>query len=215
MLLNLSYNEFRSNCLFASIAHAIGVVTYPVVSNEQSWDGLNYSVQNSSGMRGTISFGDGFWVAAFRNEAAVSSRESVRDYFQGVPAHVIELAESETLEYLLDDVDGAVVPSITTIAWGIGDQVFSCDSLDVARANGLSLLDRQFMLQSDAISAWQTVYELTESQVVLLQSIHRRKVASFDRVINLSPDEVRSLCGTDPDGMDESIESFGEIGVKL
>jgi len=64
----LSKEELWKGCILASLAHAIMVAHHPNLSNEHSWDELNYSVQDSSGGRGTITFSLDYVVAAFRND---------------------------------------------------------------------------------------------------------------------------------------------------
>ena len=38
--------ELWQGCILASIAHAIMVAHYPELSNEHSWDGINYNIQD-------------------------------------------------------------------------------------------------------------------------------------------------------------------------
>jgi hypothetical protein len=42
------------------------VAHYSEVSNEHSWDGMNYSVQDSAGTRGTITFRQDCYIETFR-----------------------------------------------------------------------------------------------------------------------------------------------------
>ena len=63
-----SYEKIKNGCILSGIAHAIAVAKFPEISYEHSWDGINYNIQNSEGIRGTITFGKKLCVAAFRNE---------------------------------------------------------------------------------------------------------------------------------------------------
>lgn len=47
--LNWSIDQIWRGCTLAAIAHAIMVAHYPMFSNEHSWDGFNYSLQDSAG----------------------------------------------------------------------------------------------------------------------------------------------------------------------
>ena len=96
--------------MLASIAHAIMVAHYPELSYEHSWDGDNYSVVDGSGGRGTITFKDHYFVAAFRNENCTRTDIlTAFDFFTGAPREVLELAKNETFAYLLEeDEDGTV-----------------------------------------------------------------------------------------------------------
>ncbi len=55
-------------CILASIAHAIFVANNPDFAYEHSWDGDHYSTNDGQGCRGTVTFGQDFFVASFRNE---------------------------------------------------------------------------------------------------------------------------------------------------
>ena len=85
--LNWDRNQLWEGCILASIAHAIMVAHYPDISHEQSWDGFNYSVQDSSGTRGTITFHPNFLVGAFRNENSEKALEykNAIEYFKVEP----------------------------------------------------------------------------------------------------------------------------------
>ena len=48
--------DLYKGCMLAAIAHAIMTAYYPEGANEHSWDEMNYSVQDSAGTRGTITF---------------------------------------------------------------------------------------------------------------------------------------------------------------
>ena len=50
----LDYNTLYERCVMASIAHAVMVGEYGLLSAEQSWDGSNYNFQNMEGIRGEI-----------------------------------------------------------------------------------------------------------------------------------------------------------------
>ncbi len=52
--LNWQREHLWEGCILASIAHAIMVAHYPELSNEQSWDDINYNVQDSLGLEGQL-----------------------------------------------------------------------------------------------------------------------------------------------------------------
>ena len=118
MKLEVKWNseQLWKGCILAGIAHAIMVAKYPSIDNEHSWDGCNYSIQDSAGQRGTISFVDGFCIAAFRNDNSkrVSDFMNFNAYFNGASEEVVKLALEETLQYLLEEVGENTVPVITT-----------------------------------------------------------------------------------------------------
>ncbi|GGE81171.1 hypothetical protein GCM10007140_33440 [Priestia taiwanensis] len=50
-------------CILRSIAYAIGIAQYP----ESSWDGVNYSMKDSEGAHGTITFHPKYCIATFQD----------------------------------------------------------------------------------------------------------------------------------------------------
>ena len=54
--MDITRNNLFIGSLIASITHAIMTNVYPDLSYEQSWESNHYSIQNSQGLRGTISF---------------------------------------------------------------------------------------------------------------------------------------------------------------
>jgi hypothetical protein len=210
--------QLWKGCMLASIAHAIMVSRFLEISNEHSWDGINYSVQDSAGTRGTVTFHTEYCVAAFRNEKSrrISSGEINADrYFKGAPHKIIELAEAEALQYLLDKINGKIVPVITTAFWEKENKIFTRDSYDEMIENGGFILERQVMDTDSAINVWVDYYEMDERQVVLLRSIYERKISNPTNVISLSKDEIGMIGTDDLEGLAESKSSFEEMGILL
>lgn len=92
--MQVTKNDIYIGCLIASISHAIMTNVYPELSYEQSWDGANYSIQNSSGMRGTITFENDFCVGAIRNEMSTSivGGEYIQECMRNFPQKVVRKA---------------------------------------------------------------------------------------------------------------------------
>lgn len=202
-------------CMLASLAHAIMVAHYPDLSNEHSWDGMNYSVQDTEGARGTITFHPQYCVAAFRddNSERVENRKKAVDYFKGAPREIVKLAETEALQYLLDSVDGKIVPVITTSFWGTDDKLFSTDSFDLLIKNGGFLLENQAMNVKSSIDAWKEYYDMSIDQCSLLESIYNRRLVKQEGILTLIKDEVAMIGTDDEEGLAESRTSFEEIGI--
>lgn len=217
IVLNSQLNKLQlwSGCLLASIAHAIMVAHYPEFSYEHSWDGDNYSVVDDSGARGTITFKENYCVGAFRSEQDTRpDMPTALDFFAGAPREVLELAKTETLEYLLDQrEDGTISPSITTAFWGDHDTMTSVDHIVGLVQYGGYLLDRQLMEPEIAIESWRDYYDMTAEQVNLLKSIYERKISSPHGSIVLSRRELEVIGAESPEGWRESRTSFEEIGI--
>jgi len=135
-------------------------------------------------------------------------------YFKGTSKEIMNLAEIETLQYLLDNVDGKTVPFITTAFWEMTNKIFSVDTFNDMINNGGFLLKIQALDFEKAIKAWREYYDMSAQQCNLLKSIYIRKVDRPTDTLILSKDEI-SLIGTnDLDGLDESKTSFEEIGIQ-
>lgn len=201
-------------CILASIAHAIMVAHYPELSNEQSWDDINYNVQDSSGARGTITFHPNYLVGAFRNEFSEREYIDALDYFNSAPEEVNQLAVNETLQYLLDEIDGDTVPVITTAFWGGDDGTYSNDNFEDFIENGGFLIESQAKDIETAINEWKEYYEMSESQINLLHSIFERKISNPTVEIILTESEIKMIESDNEEGLNESRISFGELGIK-
>jgi len=68
ILLPWNYKSLWEGCILVTIAHAISSACYPEFLYEHSWDGINYSVQDSARARGTITFHEDYCVGAFRDD---------------------------------------------------------------------------------------------------------------------------------------------------
>ncbi|MFC4812915.1 hypothetical protein [Paenibacillus sp. GCM10023250] len=208
--------QLWKGCILASIAHAIMVAHYPEISHEHSWDGINYSVQDSAGTRGTITFHTQYCVAAFRDER--SSRISSGDagkYFLSAPSNIVELAEEEALQYLLDDINGQSTPLITTAFWSDGEKLYSHDSFPEMLRNGGDILEIQVMDIDSAIKSWVDYYDMNVEQVKLLRSIYEKKISNPNQEMKLSEVEVALISSDDQEGLGESKISFEEMGILL
>lgn len=209
--------QLWKGCMLASIAHAIMVAHYPEISNEHSWDEINYSVQDSAGTRGTITFDKDYYIAAFRddNSERLNKENNMLDYktyFSSAPKEISELAEKETLQYLLEEVYGNAVPLITTAIWGNETGSFSRDTFTDMKNNGGFLLERQMLKIEDAFDSWKEYYDMTEQQYDLLRNIYKRKIEQPNELLILSKEEINLIGSDDKEGLEESKISFNEIG---
>jgi hypothetical protein len=214
--LNWDREQLWKGCILASLAHAIMVAHYPEMSHEQSWDGFNYNVQDSSGTRGTITFHPNYLVGAFRNEYSerVSKYIDAHDYFLGAPEEANLLAVNETLQYLLEDIDGKTVPIVTTAFWSYSDGIYSKDKFGDFFENGGFLIERQVTNFETAINEWKEDFEMSETQVNLLRSVFESKISNPTGDIVLNEDEIKMIESDNEEGLNESRISFEEIGIR-
>ncbi|SFB38166.1 hypothetical protein [Clostridium frigidicarnis] len=210
--------QLWQGCISASIAHAIMVAHYPELSNEHSWDGINYNIQDNEGARGTITFNSEYCVGAFRNDNSdriktINNAKQAKEYFVGAPKDVVNLAENEALQNLLENVEGKAVPIITTAFWGVGENIFTIDSEEAMHQNGVFLLERQLMDFDSSIESWAEYYDMSLKQCDLLKTIFNKKINPKVGDIILSKDDIQQIGTSDINGLEESRISFEEIGI--
>lgn len=211
----LNKNNLWNGCILASIAHAIMVAHYPETSYEHSWDQENYSVLDSLGGRGTVTFKENYFVAAFRNDNVTRTDiPTALDFFTSAPKEVLDLAVNETLEYLLgENIDGTISPSITTAFWGDNDTITSIDNIVRIVKCGGYLLERQLMEYDAAVKSWRDHYDMTTKQVELLKSIYLKKINNSKKKIPLTKSQIKLIGTENPEGLSESRTSFEELNI--
>lgn len=204
--------KLYEGCLLAAIAHAVTVGEYPELNYEHTWDGINYCLNNSCGCRGTITFHHKYIVAAFRDETKVDLCKNALDYFDGASEEIKALADTETLQYLLDDVDGVIKPLITAALWGTWTELFSNDPLELFLENCSDIIKIQLMDFPDAMQAWDDNYEFHDGQDAFIRLLFCKKTCCKDNhPIILAKDEAADLYGD----IDECTESLRELNILL
>lgn len=200
-------------CLIASLSHAIMTNVYPELSYEQSWDGKNYSIQDSQGLRGTITFDSDYCVAAIRNEDSSFAGNSklVEKLLLDFPLNVVDIARAETLQYMLIDDAGIVMPSVTSMFWADDTSFHYSENNEQSLKLDLNLISSILLSEEDAINAWQEYYDMNDDAIVLVKYLLSKKESSLlgqivldDEMINLIPgDQLSSEC----------IESLSELNI--
>ncbi|MDP7978548.1 hypothetical protein [Bacillus multifaciens] len=213
--LNINRHDLWKGCILKSIAHAINVAHYPDFSYESSWDGFNYNIQDGDGARGTVTFHPEYCIGAFQDLSSERS-EFVRDavsYFQGTSDRMIEIAKSETLQYLLVDVDDEMLPLITTAFWIEDQNAYSMDLFEELQEQGGFLLEIQMLDTASAMEALEEEYEMSNEQLQLLKLVYEKRIQSPEGEIKLSKDEVALIGTSDIEGLKESKTSFEEMNI--
>lgn len=208
----LTASEVWEGAMLASIAHAIMVTFYPELAHEHSWEGQNYSVQDSQGGRGTISFKEDVFIGVFRCNSNTYIDDLV-SYFQNVPEKLIELAQNETLQYMLLDVKGNVMPIISTGFWSFEGKVYSMDTNEQFQTNGGYLIMNSVADTDLVMATWEEYYEMNETQLKLLRILYDRRISKPNEKILISRQEIDMICASEEDALDECQTSFEEIGM--
>jgi len=213
ILLNVTKNQLFRGSILSSIAHAIMTNTYPELSYEQSWDGCNFSMNDGNGIRGTITFLENQCIGAIRNESGniVYGHEAILSLIKSFPLELSCIAQTDTLQYLLDHYGDEVVPGITSIFW--------CDCCKLYWiSDNISSFKRDFELfqicalpQRDAITVLQAYYGMNADSLELLHELFEKKSSCFSERVVLS--ELQKLKIPGKVINDECSESFREMNI--
>ncbi|MCU4980131.1 hypothetical protein BK739_27200 [Bacillus thuringiensis serovar pirenaica] len=213
--LHIDREQLWKGCVLNSIAHAINVAHCPDFSHESSWDGFNYSMQDTQGGRGTITFHPNYTIVCLQdvNSERIDEWIDAENYFEGAPSEVIHIAKEETLQYILEEVEGETVPFITTAFWIEDSGAYSIDSFEEMEEHGGFLLEIPLLDLQSAIERLEEEYELTEEQIELLQLVYERKIKNPNEEIMLSKEEVAMIGTDDSEGLEVSKDSFEEMNI--
>ncbi|KAA0763944.1 hypothetical protein [Bacillus sp. SH5-2] len=213
--LHINKEQLWKGCILKSIAGAIFVAHAPDFAHESSWDGCNYSMQDSQGGRGTITFHPNYTIACLQdvNSERIDEWIDATNYFEGAPSEVKETAKEEALQYVLEEIEGETVPVITTAFWIEESGAYSIDSFEEMEEHGGFLLEIPILDMESAMERLEEEYELTEEQIELLQLVYERKIKHPNEEIILSKEEVAMIGTDDSEGLEVSKASFEEMNI--
>jgi len=214
---NINQKALWEGCILAAIAHAIMVSEYPELYSEHSWDEMNYNMQDLAGCKGTITFFEGGLVAVFQSIEHINFKDYKLDntieFLKGADQKVIKIANEEALQYVLEDVEGNVIPVISSAFWATGDEIYSNLSWNEIIKNGGYILKNQLQPIDDAILSWSEYYDMNEEQMKLTKILHKRKLIAGNEEIKLTDEEKSILIRLYGDDLEECIESLSEIKI--
>ncbi|GGE71608.1 hypothetical protein [Priestia taiwanensis] len=212
---NITRDSLWKGCVLRSIAYAIGTAQYPEFSNESSWDGFNYSMQDSTGARGTITFHPDYCIVAFQDlhSERCQALEEATHYIRDASEALIQVAEKEAFQYLLDEVEGETIPVVTTAFWIEDDKAYSMDTYEDFEEHSGSLADILLVDFETAKEVLEEEFEFEEEQMHVLESLYERKISYPNERIILSKREIAMLGAEDPEGLEESRECFEEMNI--
>lgn len=212
-----NYYNIWKGCITASVAHAIMITRFPELDYEQSWDGSNYSINDSQGSRGTISFKDEICLAAFRKESITASNNifEALEYIKDAPLSFHKLAKSDTFQYLLENKKGKPQPSITGAFWGDKFGLYSMVDLTEMFVDGGHLFKNMVLSFEENKEAWIKYYEMNNNQIEVLDYVIERISVNQENNFILEKNYVKLIGAEDEDGKAASIESFAELGIKI
>ncbi|HHK5536779.1 TPA: hypothetical protein ACQUHH_005320 [Bacillus mobilis] len=213
--LHINREQLWKGCILKSIANAIFVAHAPDFSHESSWDGCNYNMQDTQGGRGTITFHPNYTIVCLQdvNSERIDEWIDAKNYFEGAPSEVIDIAKEEALQYVLEEVEGETVPFITTAFWIEDSGAYSIDSFEEMEEHGGFLLEIPLLDLQSAIERLEEEYELTGVQIELLQLVYERKIKNPNEEMMLSKEEVAMIGTDDDEGLEVCKDSFEEMNI--
>lgn len=224
--------QLYENCVYSSIAHALFVLREPFFAAERSWDGMNYSYNDFSGTRGTISFdfAAGIAAGAFRDEHSPLVERypefKAIELFAQAPENVRRLAENEALQYLFDERGGVTQPMATAAFWCAGGEVAFAGGREEFKMNGGEPFFELAVSRGELRAALAEGYSLNGEEAAAVELIFARfkEHAPIKRgeVPFIAPKETkkRGLFSKknavgDNNGFEECIASLGELGIVI
>lgn len=213
--MNITRNQLLRGCIRSSIAHAIMVNCYPELSYEQSWDGNNFSVQDGSGRRGTITFLDNYCVGAIRNEMGLQilGFDAIVKRMCNFPNVVQTAAKTEALQYLLVNQNGAVIPSATSLFWCDDTRLYVCQGCEKDFLADITLFKTCFLTLETASKVLVDYYNMDNAAYYLFRWLIEQKGDSLSKRIILSAEHRKMFPGI---GMNDAcLESLSELNIYI
>jgi hypothetical protein len=211
--------QIRNGAFLSTIAHAIWIAQNNALLNEVSWDGPNYSRQDTMGTRGTITFADSGIVGVLRDDHSPRCPWGEgRDYklnafFEGIPPDLKALAESKALQYVLDEFNGIVSPIITTAFWSEGDEITAAEPWVLVLEHGAHIIETELLEFPSAIRELASDYEFSTTQVELLETLYREKISTPNGPIVPSSSFLDMLRSTGSEGLDKALRLLSAINI--
>lgn len=213
VILKITKTHLLRGCLVSSIAHAIMTNIYPELSFEQSWDGRNFSMNNGNGIRGTITFLERRCVGAIRNEKgdAVCGNDAIGELINCFPEELINIAKVDTLQYLLNNSGGEILPVVTSAFWCDEDGLRWASRDSASFTRDFQLFQICTLSQYEATVELQRYYGMNEDALNLLCELVALKSNNYASQVILDSVQKAKLPGN---GINQECrESFQEIKI--
>lgn len=210
---NLNRDILYRRCLLGSIAHAIMVGEYDLLSAAQSWDGQNYNFMDFEGVRGTISFAENQYVCVIQNVEnwMTGEKEIFSKLLNGAAQEICDLAKNEALLYLLVEGNGGNVPAATVAFWGDAQNTYSNMGEKNILSNSHQSIEPFICSEEEAREYWIADYEMKPEQVALMEEIYAQKIHADSKLI--LDHSIKEKLISWFDDIDECIDSFSEMDI--
>jgi hypothetical protein len=219
-LLFPTYSEIWHGAILSTIKHAIDIISYPMMSNELSWDGKNYNRQDSAGSRGTITFADNQLVAVFRDDNSLRTpwnnpNYNIDELLKGIPSDLLILAENEALQYVIDEYNGVNAPIITSAFWSNNEYMTSSESWMTVVEHGAHILSFELMNLDEAINLCLREYNWNQVEVNVLRNLFEKRKLSSSVEVTLTDDDARVFTKDGIDNAQESLQLLECVGIVI
>jgi len=212
----------RPGAILGTIVNSIMVAQLPELEYLRSWDGVNYNVNDGEGTFGTITFGKTCLVAAFfdvhskKSPYRSATAYEISSFFEGMLDDHHKLLEGETLQFLLQNYQGKLVPLVTASFWDDGERLTGALPWDELLANGAEIVAVELMENKDAaLSVWEEQYDMSLEQVQLAQALFQRTMTMKQAQTELEDAEFRLLrsMAHSEEAIAACRRSFSTIGI--
>ena len=136
---------------------------------------------------------------------------TILDLIKNIPTELIHIAQTETLQYLLDYYGDEIVPSITSIFWCDGCSFHWISDNISSFARDFELFQICVLPQRDAIAVLQNYYGMNFDSLELLYDLYEIKCSCFSEQVVLNEQQKSKIPGNAIN--DECIEAFMELNI--
>ena len=201
-------NEIYKKCLYASIAYAVMVGKYYLLSEEINWDGSNYLTQNMEGGKAVFAFTEKLLVCAIQNEKDFITGEKniSKLLLEASNKELIDVSKSEIFPYFLLDDEEA---SVTAVFWESNDAFLSCiDEKELMEKTDNILLPYLYEME-DCVKYWKNYYEASDMQMDFIYDLFERKLS--ESKFSLTDSDLQKLKSWFGDNVNYCEQAFQEI----
>lgn len=204
--------EMYQRCILASIAHAVMVGKYDMLTGEQWWDETNYNFQNFEGIRGVISFSEKDLACVLQNEM-IASGEDAMVLLEGADNTTISFVQNEALPYMMSENENSAEIRITALFWSKGKKFYAnVEEEQLMKKTDNILLPFLYSFE-DAKKYWTDYYEMTDPQSRLVEEIYEKRILSKGK-IKLGR-EIKNQLGKWFEDISNCLESFLEMNIDI
>lgn len=201
-MIKINTLQLFEGCILGTIAQSVWLLKSLIKLEEQYWDGLNYNISNTEGAYGTLSFfgKDKLFAAFFDTKSYLNpfvksnDRYSSEDLYKSAHIEIKKIAQEDTLQYMLQNYKGKVVPLITSCFWIYKDELFAEYEWAEVYNNGAYLLKTQLITDFKiALNEWQKNYNLNETEIELVKRLFILKKSNLYAIVAIDKAIIKEI----------------------